>query len=186
MSESEPILLSEKISEKNTWTMVKPHLFTILLVLLSVVVVLVTNILSKDATPIIIFILILLVPILIIFKNSLPDSIPYPIRKLLVEDEERPKPTPEEVKDFPKTTIKKRQTYLSVVMGFTSLLIVFLLAKIYPDVKPTSSFQNTINNKTALKIGATLFLICFQGALVINFQELMNLPITETIDDSND
>ena len=30
MSESEPILLSEKISEKNTWTMVKPHLFTIL------------------------------------------------------------------------------------------------------------------------------------------------------------
>lgn len=183
MTDSEPILLSEKISEKNTWTMVKPHLFTILLLLLSIVVVVITNVLSKDATPIIIFVLILLVPILIIFKNSLPDSIPYPIRKLLVEDTETPKPTAEEKSDFPKTTIKTRQTYLLVVMCFTTLLICLILAKIYPDVKTTVKFHETIKNKTSLKIGAGLFLICFQGALVINFQELMDLPTTESINE---
>ena len=178
-TESEPILLSEKISEKNTWTMVKPSVFTVLLLLLAALVIGATNFFSGDATPIIIFILILLVPVLIVFKNSLPNSIPYPIRKLLVEDTDRPMPSDDERKEFPKTTIKKRQTFLLVAMCFTTLLIGALIVKIYPDVKTTVKFQETITNKTALKIGAALFLICFQGALVINFQELMDMPITE-------
>ena len=164
-TESEPILLTEKLSEKSTWKMVKPTVFTVLLILLAALVIGVTNFFSRDATPIIIFILILLVPILIIFKNSLPDSIPYPIRKLLVEDTDRPMPSDDERKEFPKTTIKKRQTFLLVAMCFTTILIAALIAKIYPDVKTTVMFQETVKNKTALKIGAALFLICFQAPL---------------------
>lgn len=182
-TESEPILLSEKVSEENTWTMVKPHIFTVLLILLSAMVIGITNFISRDATPIIIFILILLVPVLIVFKNSLPDSIPYPIRRLLVEDTNRPKPSDDERKEFPKTTIKKRQTFVLATMCFTTLFIAALIYKIYPDVKNDVKFQETITNKTALKIGGALFLICFQGALVINFQELMDMPITEPVNE---
>ena len=178
MTEQEPILLSEKVREKGTWTMVKPHIFTVLLLLLSALIVAGVRFVTPDATPIIIFILILLVPILIIFKNSLPDSIPYPIRKLLVEDLDRPRPSEEDRKEFPKTTIKKRQTFLLVAMCFTTVLIAILLVKIYPDVQTTSNFFMTIKNKTTLKIGAALLLICFQGALVINFQELIDTPVT--------
>ena len=91
-------------------------------------------------------------------------------------------PSDDERKEFPKTTIKKRQTFLLVAMCFTTILIAALIAKIYPDVKTTVMFQETVKNKTALKIGAALFLICFQGALVINFQELMDMPITEPVE----
>ena len=86
MTEQEPILLSEKVREKSTWTMVKPHIFTVLLILLASLIIVGVKFATPDATPLVIFVLILLVPVLIIFKNSLPDSIPYPIRKLLVED----------------------------------------------------------------------------------------------------
>ena len=182
MTEQEPILLSEKISEESTWTMVKPHIFTVLLILLASLIVVGVKFVSPDATPIIIFILVLLVPILIIFKNSLPDSIPYPIRRLLVEDLEKPKPTEEERNEFPKTTVKKRQQFLLGAMCFTTVLIVLILAKIYPDVQTTSNYFMTIKNKTTLKIGAALFLICLQGALVINFQELIDTPVTVAVE----
>jgi Ca2+/Na+ antiporter len=178
MTEQEPILLSEKVREKSTWTMVKPHIFTVLLILLASLIIVGVKFATPDATPLVIFVLILLVPVLIIFKNSLPDSIPYPIRKLLVEDLEKPKPTEEERKEFPKTTLKKRQTFMLVAMCFTTVLIVIMLAKIYPEVQPTINYYTVIKNKTGLKIGAVLFLICLQGTLVINFQELIDTPVT--------
>ncbi len=56
MTEQEPILLSEKISEQSTWTMVKPHIFTVLLILLASLIVVGVKFVSPDATPIIIFI----------------------------------------------------------------------------------------------------------------------------------
>ena len=178
MTEQEPILLSEKVREKSTWTMVKPHIFTVLLILLASLIIVGVKFATPDATPLVIFVLILLVPVLIIFKNSLPDSIPYPIRKLLVEDLEKPKPTEEERKEFPKTTLKKRQTFMLVAMCFTTVLIVIMIAKIYPEVQPTINYYTVIKNKTGLKIGAALFLICLQGTLVINFQELIDTPVT--------
>ena len=178
MTEQEPILLSEKVREDSTWTMVKPHIFTILLLLVASLVILGVKFATPDATPIVIFVMILLVPVLIIFKNSLPDSIPYPIRKLLVEDIDQPKPTEEERKEFPKTTIKKKQTFLLVAMCLTSLMIIITLTNIYPEVQTNINYFTLVKNKTSFKIGGALFLICLQGVFVINFQELIDTPVT--------
>ncbi len=67
-------------------------------------------------------------------------------------------------------------------MCFTTILIVLILIKIYPDVQTTSNYFMTIKNKTALKIGAALFLICLQEPLVINFQELIDTPVTVAVE----
>lgn len=176
---SEPILLSEVKREESTWKLVKPHIFTIILLGISLLVVLFANFYAGQAVPIVIFTILLLIPILIIFKDSLPDSIPAPIRKLLVEESNRPKPSEEERKNFPKTTVKKKQIFMTVAMTMTTILIAAIVMKTLPDLKDTITYQQVIKRKTGLKIASSVVLTCFLGVLVINFQELMNSEITK-------
>lgn len=176
---SEPILLSEVKREESTWKLVKPHIFTIILLAISLLVVLFANFYGGQAVPIVIFSILLLIPILIIFKDSLPDSIPAPIRKLLVEESNRPKPTEEERKNFPKTTIKKKQIFMTIAMTMTTILIAAIVMKTLPDLKDTITYQQVIKRKTGLKIGSAVVLTCFLGVLVINFQELIDSEITK-------
>ena len=177
---AEPILLSEDKREESTWKLVKPHIFTIILLAISLLVVLFANFYSGQAVPIVIFTILLLIPILIIFKDSLPDSIPAPIRKLLVEESNRPKPSEEERKNFPKTTIKKKQIFMTVAMTMTTILIAAIVMKTFPDLKDTITYQQIIKRKTGLKIASAVVLTCFLGVLVINFQELMDSEITKS------
>ena len=176
---SEPILLSEVKREESTWKLVKPHIFTIILLAVSLLVVLFANFYGGQAVPIVIFSILLLIPILIIFKDSLPDSIPAPIRKLLVEEANRPKPSEEERKNFPKTTIKKKQIFMTVAMTMTTILIAAIVMKTFPDLKDTITYQQVIKRKTGLKIASAVVLTCFLGVLVINFQELIDSEITK-------
>lgn len=174
---SEPILLEEVKSKQNTWKLVKPHVFTIILVLLSVAVILFANFFSSDALPIVIFSLILLVPVLVIFKNNLPDVVPYPIRKLLNAELDKPKPSKEERKGFPKVTVYKKQQYLTIGMTFVSILLFVLIMKIRPELSISNTSVDVTKNKTFLKIMAALFLTCFLGVLLVNFQEYSKIPV---------
>jgi hypothetical protein len=179
---SEPILLSEVKRQESTWKLVKPHIFMILLLAVSLLVVLFANFYSSQALPITIFSIMLLIPVLIVFKDSLPDSIPAPIRKLLVEESNRPKPSEEERKNFPKTTVKKKQMFFTAAMSMTTILIVAIMTKIYPDLNNTITYQQIIKRKTGLKILSAVVLTCFLGVLVINFQELIDIKIKKNVE----
>ena len=75
--------------EKSTFKMVKYHIFILLLIAILGLVLFFANRFTQESIPIILFFALLSIPLLIGFKDSLPDYIPKPIRNFLITDEEK-------------------------------------------------------------------------------------------------
>jgi len=173
------IQLNQTAKKPSTWKMVKPHLFIVVLLVVVLLLFLFVNFFAKDAIPLLIFSFIFMLPIIIIYKDNLPDFLPQALQNLLVDKEdELRKPSVKERTGFPKVTIKTKQIYITVAMGFLSIILILLIVQIKPDLDKTTTNLTVIENKTFLKIMSGVFVAAFLGTLNLNLIELNDTDVT--------
>jgi hypothetical protein len=167
------IQLNQTAKKPSTWKMVKPHLFIVVLLAVVLLLFLFANFFAKDAIPLLIFSLLLMLPIIIIYKDNLPDFIPLALQNLLVDKEdELRKPSVKERQGFPTVTIKTKQIYITVAMSFLTIILILLLFQIKPDLDKNVNNYTVRKNKTFLKIMSAVFVAAFLGTLNLNLIEL--------------
>jgi len=152
--------------------MIKYHVFILVLIGILALILFLASKFSEDSIPIIIFFGLLLIPLLIGFKDSLPDYIPAFIRNFLVTDAEN-KPTV--VVDSPKVTTKTKQIYMTIAMAVVSIFLLILIFEIKPNLNNNVTGQELIEKNISIKIISGVLLASFLGVLTINFDEMHKL-----------
>jgi len=170
------ITLERHNREKGSFKMVKYHVFVILILGIIGLFLFFVGKFGKDALPFVIFIIFISVPILVTFKDNLPDYIPRPIRNLLTEDIEKPKGA-REVLNVNFQSTKTKQIYYIVGMTVLAFAVILLLVDISPDLKKTTLPEVLIKNGTLTKIISGLFLTVIMGVLLMKFNELSSRHI---------
>lgn len=170
------ITLERYNREKGTFKMVKYHVFVILVLGIIGLFIFFVGKFGKDALPFIIFIIFISLPILVTFKDNLPDYIPRPIRNFLTEDIEKPKAA-REVLNVNFTSTRTKQIYYIVGMSVLAFAVVLLLVDVSPDLQKNTSAEVLIKNGTLIKIISGVFLTVILGVLLMKFNELSNTPI---------
>ena len=165
------ITLERHNREKSSFKMVKYHVFVILILGILGLFLFFVGKFGNDALPFVIFIIFISVPILVTFKDNLPDYIPKPIRNFLTEDIEKPKGA-REVLNVNFQSTKTKQIYYIVGMTVLAFAVILLLVDISPDLKKTTLPEVLIKNGTLTKIISGLFLTIILGVLLMKFNEL--------------
>jgi hypothetical protein len=160
--------------EKSTFKMVKYHVFVLLLLAILGLVLFLAGKFSTDSIPIILFFALLSIPLLIGFKDSLPDYIPKPVRNFLVTDEDKKSVVSI---DKPFVTTKTKQIYLTAAMAVLSILLIMLIIEIYPFFESNVKASVLLEKRMFLKIISGVFLASFIGVLLINFDKMHNLAV---------
>ena len=160
--------------EKSTFKMVKYHIFILLLIAILALVLFFAGKFTQESIPIIIFFALLSIPLLIGFKDSLPDYIPKPIRNFLITDEEK---KPVVSMDVPIVPTKTKQIYLIVAMTIVSILLLILISEIRPYLESNIKASELLENKIFVKIISGVVLASFLGVLVINFDKMHKLAV---------
>ena len=158
--------------EKSTFKMVKYHIFILLVLGIVALVLFLASRFSEDSIPIIIFFALLLIPLLIGFRDMLPDYIPSYFRNLLITTEEN-KPT--KSVESSTVTVKTKQIYMTIAMSVVSLLLIILLFEIKPNLNNSITGQELIEKNIALKIVGGVILASFLGVLTMNFDNMHKL-----------
>lgn len=160
--------------EKSTFKMVKYHIFILLLIAILALALFFAGKFTQESIPIIIFFALLSIPLLIGFKDSLPDYIPKPIRNFLITDEEK---KPVVSMDVPVVPTKTKQIYLIVAMTIVSILLLILISEIRPYLESNIKASELLENKIFVKIISGVVLASFLGVLVINFDKMHILAV---------
>ena len=158
--------------EQSTFKMVKYHIFILLVLGIVALVLFLASRFSEDSIPIIIFFALLLIPLLIGFRDMLPDYIPAYFRDLLITTEEN---KPKKPVDLSTVTLKTKQIYMTIAMSVVSLLLIILLFEIKPNLNNSVTGQELIEKNIALKIVSGVILASFLGVLTMNFDNMHNL-----------
>jgi len=117
---------------------------------------------------------LLSIPLLIGFKDSLPDYIPKPIRNFLVTDEEE---RPVVSMDVPVVPTKTKQIYMIAAMTIVSILLLILISEIRPYLESNIKAAELLEKKIFIKLLSALVMASFLGVLVINFEKMHNLAL---------
>lgn len=160
--------------EKNTFKMVKYHIFILLMIAIFALVLFFAGKFTQESIPIIIFFGLLSIPLLIGFKDSLPDYIPKPIRNFLVTDEEE---QPVVSMDVPVVPTKTKQIYMIAAMTIVSILLLILISEIRPYLESNIKAAELLEKKIFIKLLSALVMASFLGVLVINFEKMHNLAL---------
>lgn len=152
--------------------MVKYHVFILVLIGILALVLFLASRFSEDSIPIIIFFALLLIPLMIGFKDSLPDYIPSFIRNFIVTDVEN---RPVALVDVPQVTKKTQQIYMTVAMAVISLLLIILIIEIRPNLNNNVTGQELLEKNISIKIISGVLLASFLGVLTINFDKMHKL-----------
>ena len=160
--------------EKSTFKMVKYHIFILLLIAILGLVLFFANRFTQESIPIILFFALLSIPLLIGFKDSLPDYIPKPIRNFLITDEEK---KPVVSVDVPIVPTKTKQIYLIIAMSIVSILLIILIAEIRPYFESNIKASELLENKILIKIISGVLLTSFLGVLLVNFDNMHKFAV---------
>ena len=132
---------------------------------------------TNEAFPILVFIILMFIPVLVVFKDDLPKYVPPFLRKFIISDDP-PKPK-RIVRNVPtkKTTTKKMQNYFIIAMSIITIIIGALIYLIKTSLRPEITAAESINQKALLKIIAALFLTCILGVLALKFDKYNSTSI---------
>lgn len=158
--------------QQSTFKMIKYHVFILLLIGILALVLFLASRFSEDSIPIIIFFALLLIPLMIGFKDLLPDYIPSFIRNFIVTESEK---RPESTIEVPQVTTKTKQIYMTVAMAVISLLLIILIVEIRPNLNNNITGEELLEKNISTKIISGVLLASFLGVLTINFDTMHKL-----------
>ena len=160
--------------EQSTFKMVKYHVFILLLIAIFGLALFFAGKFSQESIPILIFFALLSIPLLIGFKDSLPDYIPKPIRNFLVTDEEQ---KPVVSMDVPVVPTKTKQIYMIVAMTIVTILLLILIMEIRPYLESNIKASELLDNNIFVKLISGVIMASFLGVLIINFDKMHQLAV---------
>ena len=155
--------------EKSTFKMLKYHVFILILLSIIVLVLFLASKFSQESIPIIVFFALLSIPLVIGFKDSLPDYIPIPIRNFLVTDVEN---KPVASVDVPIIPTKTKQIYMIVAMSFITILLLLLIYEIKPFLDYNVKAEEILEENILIKMLIGVVVASFLGVLIINFDKM--------------
>ena len=167
---SNDITLEEYKRGKDKYKMVKYHILVLLLLIIGIGFMIFAGKFGSNALPFVIFTIFLSIPLLVVFRDKIPDFLPLPIRKFLVEDIEAPQPKMNIKRKF--ITTKTKQKYLAVIMFILIIPIIGLIRSAFSDLQDNMSPEISRNNGTLFKILAGIVVSSILGILVLNFGEM--------------
>lgn len=171
--DSKEVSLKEYESEEPKFKMIKYHVFIVIVFLIVLLFLLLAGKFGGDSIPFILFTLIMSLPILIIYRNQIPDYIPKPFSDLLIE-EEKPKTEKIEYESVldTKTTKSKQILYLLGIIVL-SISLILLIIGLNNDLK-INDMEIIKNKKIGTKILTGLVIAIMNGIMLIKFGELSN------------
>lgn len=174
--DSKEVSLKEYENETPKFRMIKYHVFIVIVFLIVLLFLLLAGKFGGDSIPFILFTLIMSLPILIIYRNQIPDYIPKSLSNLLI-DEEKPKTEKIEYESIldTKTTKSKQILYLVGLIILTISLIV-IISGLNEDLK-INDMEIIKNKKIGTKILIGLVIAITNGIMLIKFGELSNKKI---------
>jgi hypothetical protein len=170
------ITLEQYNSEKEKTPMVKGAVLAIVLIAVLFLFIFIVGWFSSQAFPILIFLILMSLPVIVIFRTDLPNYMPGFIRKFIVTDDTTKTTQPKKKKQPHKkiTTTKQIQTYYIVAMSMVSAIILVLLYLVRSSLRPSATALESTNERALLKILGALFLTCILGVLVLKFEKYNN------------
>ena len=168
------ITLEQYNSEREKTPMVKGAILAIVLIAVLFLFIFIVGWFSSQAFPILIFLILMSLPVIVIFRTDLPNYMPGFIRKFLVTDGTTKKPKKKKQPQKKITTTKQIQTYYIVAMSMVSAIILVLLYLVRSSLRPSATALESTNERALLKILGALFLTCILGVLVLKFEKYNN------------
>tara|TARA_Y100000590_G_scaffold470361_2_gene664170 strand:- start:409 stop:930 length:522 start_codon:yes stop_codon:yes gene_type:complete len=170
------ITLKQYNSEKESAPMVKGGILAIVLIAVLFLFIFIVGWFSSQTFPILVFLVLISLPIIVIFRKDLPNYMPGFIRRFVVDDETTKTTQAKKKKAKRKkiTTTKQIQTYYIVAMSILSAMILVTLYLVRSSLRPSATALESKNERALLKIFAALFLTCILGVLVLKFEKYNN------------
>jgi hypothetical protein len=159
------ITLNEVVVNKGEIKMIRYNVFMILLFVLILGILFIIGKFGQDGLAFFIFIIFLMVPLIVMYRNKLPRFIPYPLRNLFEDDDlEKPK---DNIINNKKTTKLSKQIFLIVGIVLLLLGTFVLIINMKGDLLTTTPAEISIKNGTLSKIFAALLCLIIAGILTI-------------------
>jgi hypothetical protein len=171
------IRLDEYRKTKGEVKMIKYNVFIVIILGLLLMLLLLAGRFGPDTIPFIIFVIFAGLPILITFRNSIPNYIPQPIRDFIVIDDPDDKINPSSILDKTRST-KARQILFVIGISIITIGVLILIRDVLSNLDINSSNVSLTKNGTLKKIIMGVLLTIINGVLLMKFNELSNDFIT--------
>lgn len=173
----------------NPIKMVKWHILLGITFVLLICVLFVVGKFGSDSLAFVFFTIFLLIPIIVYFRNEIPDYIPGPIRDFL-EDDYKPRPRRcnqitnlEECKGVckvvgskcvAKSKISRKTKQLFMIFGSVFMIIAggLLLITLSTDLAPYTDKGVSLENKTFYKIIAAMICGVISGLFILKIDNI--------------
>ena len=144
---------------------------------------------GSDSLAFVFFTIFLMIPIIVYFRNDIPDYIPGPIRDFL-EDDYKPPPRkcssitdPAQCKGMckmvndrcvPKSKISRKTKQIFMILGSSFMLIAggVLLISARPDLMINVDKEISLENQTVYKIFAALICAVISGLFLLKIDTI--------------
>jgi hypothetical protein len=176
-------------TNENPIKMVKWHILLGITFVLLLCVLFVVGKFGSDSLAFVFFTIFLLIPIIVYFRNEIPDYIPGPIRDFL-EDDYKPSPRRcnqiinlEECKGvckvnggkcIPKSKISRKTKQLFMIFGSAFMILAggMLLINLKSDLAPFADAGVSLENQTFYKIILAMICGVISGLFILKIDSI--------------
>jgi hypothetical protein len=173
----------------NPVKMIKWHILLGITLVLLICLLFVVGKFGSDSLAFVFFIVFLSIPIIVYFRNEIPDYIPGPIRDFLEDDY---KPSPRKCNDITdpvkckgvckmsdgkcisksKISRKTKQIFMITGSAFMILAAVMLLINLKSDLNPGVDKAVSVENQTFYKIIMAMICGVISGLFILNIDTI--------------
>lgn len=165
---TQPIELTNRLTNRGTIKMIRYHVLIIIIILLIVGFLFMVGKFGSDGLAFFIFIIFLSVPVLVMYRNQLPEYIPAPLRDFVRDKDHETGGVRRNV------TVSKIIKQMFCIVCIILLLIgcVILILNIRPDLAMDVKHEVSIENDTFTKIITGVMCTTIAGILIIKLSEI--------------
>ena len=167
------IPLKEYENDTPKFIMIKYHVFIVFVLGILLLFLLLAGKFGGDSIPFILFTMIMSLPIIIIYRNTIPEYIPKQLSNLLLEE---PKPKTEKVEYesiLNTKTTKSKQVLYIIGMIIITIFLVGIISGLNKELTNNTK-EYLENKKIGTKILTGLLLAIINGIMLIKFGEISN------------
>lgn len=164
------ITLNEVVVNKGEIKMIRYNVFLVVFFILILGVLFIIGKFGQDGLAFFIFLIFLLIPVIVMYRNKLPRFIPYPLRNLFEDNNlEEPK---DKVINNKKISKLSKQIFIIVAIVLLLLGSIILIINMKGDLRVNVPAEISIKNGTLSKIFSALICLIIAGILIIKLDGL--------------
>ena len=173
----------------NPVKMIKWHILLGITLVLLICLLFVVGKYGSDSLAFVFFIVFLSIPIIVYFRNEIPDYIPGPIRDFLEDDYKPSRTRCNQIKNMeeckgvckesngkciPKSKVSRKTKQIFMIIGSSIMLFVgaFLLVNLKSDLAPQIDKEVSIENQTFYKIILAMICGVISGLFILNIDTI--------------